>query len=99
MLCLLCMAHSDNLGCAMPRYDDNDDIGFEPRNRYDDIWEESVSEYIIDDIKEKTGYSEREIVQGHLEIFQAIPGIMDTPRGERYELWQDYLDSMVEGAF
>jgi hypothetical protein len=82
----------------MPDYDD-DDIGFEPKNRYDDIWEESVSEYIIDDIRQKTGFSERELVQEHLSIFLAIPGITETPRGERYELWQDYLDSMVEGAF
>jgi hypothetical protein len=83
----------------MPRYDDDDERDFEPRNRYEDIWEESVSQYIIDHITHDTGYSEREIIQAHLEIYLAIPGIADTPRGEKYELWQDYLDSMVEGAY
>lgn len=68
----------------MPRYES-----------YNGVWNESVDQARIDQIAGRTGYSEQEIFQAHLEIFLQIPGVMDTDRAERAELWEDYLDSMV----
>lgn len=84
----------------MPRYGEFDFDDDEPRStsRYSDIWHESVEDSLVDRIHDRTGYSEREIIQAHLEVFLEIPGLTETPRGERYELWEDYIDAMVNGG-
>lgn len=66
--------------------------------RYEDIWHEQVSDSRTDDIQGRTGYSEREIVQGHLEHFLALPGMVEEPRHVKYDLWEGYCHNMVAGS-
>ena len=66
-------------------------------NNFENIWNELVRESTIQDIHERSGYSPHEIFQDHLAFFMSNPGIPETPRVEQHELWEDYIDAMVEG--
>lgn len=64
---------------------------------YDEAWHRIVGEEFTDDIHDRTGYSEREIIQEHLEFVSGFPDWDNMPRYERMEVWRDYLDVMVMG--
>jgi hypothetical protein len=65
--------------------------------RYDDIWHEHISQADTDAIHDRTGYSEREIIQGHLETFMSLPGMEEEPRYVKYDLWEQYTEAMING--
>jgi hypothetical protein len=63
--------------------------------RFESIWNDNVAPIVEQDIHDRTGYSHREIIQGHLEMFMSLPGMADEPRQEQYYFWERYLDAMV----
>ena len=64
---------------------------------YDPVWDAIVSESTIDQIRDATGYSEREIEQGHIELFQDyVPD--DYTDAQELQMWGDYLLAMVESS-
>lgn len=65
---------------------------------YDRIWDALIMTSAEDDIQERTGYSHREIVQAHLEIFLSMPGMTEATREETRNLWGDYIVNMVNGT-
>lgn len=63
---------------------------------YDPVWDAIVSESTISKIRDATGYSEREIEQAHIELFQDyVPD--DYTDAQELQMWGDYLAGMVEG--
>jgi hypothetical protein len=69
-------------------------------NNFENIWNEHTSthHYIISEIQDRSGYSEHEIFQSHLELFMSSPGITEESRVVQHELWEDYIDAMVTGT-
>jgi hypothetical protein len=65
-------------------------------NNFENLWNEHIQDSTINEIHDRTGYSEHEIFQTHLELFLSSPGITEENRVVQHELWEDYLDSMVE---
>lgn len=61
------------------------------RSTYDEIWRATVPERDRRALVRSTGYSQRELVQGHLEIFTELDNGMSESDAERYQLWNDYL--------
>lgn len=66
---------------------------------YDQIWRGIVPQSDRRAISRSTGYSQQELVQGHLEVFYSIPGITEEDRDTRYQLFGDYLRVMVRGGY
>lgn len=64
-------------------------------NRYIELWREHVSRRTVRDDKSRTGYSERELVERHLETFLSLPGMAEEDNQARYEYWGDYLDAFI----
>lgn len=65
-------------------------------NFYERSWDRIVSQSTINEIHDRTGYSEREILQGAIEFMDQYTEGMDG--GERNQAWVDFLDLMVEGG-
>ena len=67
-------------------------------SRFERIWDDVITDATEDDIHDRTGYSHREILQGHLEVFFAFPGMTEEERSDQYNFWAAYLISMVQGS-
>lgn len=65
--------------------------------RYRQIWNRTASPGVIREVSGRTGYSREEQEQAHLEIFLAMPGMMEEEARERYRLWGQYVRVMVNG--
>lgn len=66
--------------------------------RYEQIFTRRVSDNVIENVHDRTGYSRNEIIQAHLEIFLAMPGMDEENPRIRYGLWANYIDVMVKGG-
>jgi hypothetical protein len=67
---------------------------------YDEIWRSVVPSGERRALSRETGYSQRGLVQQHVEVFLAIPGALDAETSqERYQMWTEYLTVMIKGGY
>lgn len=64
-------------------------------NAFERIWNEEIDQARSDYLQYLTGYSERELVQAHVEVFYSLPDMINESRAERNDWWQGYLHNMV----
>ena len=70
-------------------------------SRYDDIWHDHVSGADLVDVYDRTGYTQPEQEQAHLELYMGVVndlGRENFSQGEIYSLWGDYLDAFGPGG-
>jgi hypothetical protein len=67
-----------------------------PSGFYGD-WRASVTSGDTRSLSRETGYSQNELIQGHLEQFMQMGG-MEFEGREQHEMFREYLDFMVNGG-
>lgn len=66
---------------------------------YDEIWRAAVPRAQRLSISRETGYRQRELVQAHVEIFFALPGMLEEDKQTQRQFFGEYLYAMVrEGS-
>lgn len=68
-----------------------------PDRTYQEIWRASLSPGERRTLVSETGYSQRELLQGHLEIYHSMPGVEELTSQQRHQEFAEYLDLMVRG--
>jgi len=69
----------------------------EPSEYYENIWDAVVSDNTLDDIQERTGYSEQEALDKQYDIFaDMVPDDFNERQAE--QMWGDYLEAFVQGG-
>ena len=64
-------------------------------NRYLAIWRSKVTRRATRADTQRTGFSERELIERHLETFLSLPGMAEEDASERYGYWDQYIDAFV----
>lgn len=75
--------------------DDETDNPYWEEQHFHDIWQDTASESVLDQIGDRTYYSAAELEQAHAEVF--FPYIEGEEHATQEELWKDYIEVMVNG--